>query len=45
VGVNVYLMAVQFRAIQHAVGSSIVLSNIFDAFTTPLLLTALHASS
>ena len=45
VGVNVYLMAVQFRAIQHAVASSIVLSNIFAAFTTPLLLTALHASS
>jgi malonate transporter and related proteins len=45
VGVNVYLMAVQFRAIQHTVASSIVLSNIFAAFTTPLLLTALHANS
>jgi malonate transporter and related proteins len=45
VGVNVYLMSVQFRAIQHTIASSIVLSNVFAAFTTPLLLTALHANS
>jgi malonate transporter and related proteins len=44
VGVNVYLMAVQFRALEHTIASSIVLSNVLAAFTTPLLLTALHSA-
>jgi malonate transporter len=42
IGVNVYLMALQFRALEHTIASSIVLSNLFAAVTTPLLLTALH---
>jgi malonate transporter len=45
VGVNVYLMSVQFRAIQGTIASGIVLSNVFAAFTTPLLLAAVHATS
>jgi malonate transporter len=44
VGVNVYLMSLQFQALQRTIASSIVLSNIFAAFTTPLLLTALHSA-
>jgi malonate transporter and related proteins len=43
VGVNVYLMAVRFQVLQGAIASSIVLSNVFAAFTTPLLLAALQA--
>jgi malonate transporter len=42
VGVNVYLMAMHFQATQRTIASSIVLSNILAAFTTPLLLAALH---
>jgi malonate transporter and related proteins len=42
VGVNVYLMSLQYRAIQRTIVSSIVLSNLFAVFTTPLLLAALH---
>ncbi|HEX2790027.1 MAG TPA: AEC family transporter [Steroidobacteraceae bacterium] len=45
VGVNVYLMSVQFQAIQGTIASSIVLSNVFAALTTPLLLAAVHATS
>lgn len=45
IGVNVYLMSLQFRAVQATIASSIVLSNLFAAFTTPLLLAALHAAS
>jgi hypothetical protein len=45
VGVNVYLMSMQFQAIQATIASSIVLSNLFAAFTTPLLLAALHAAT
>jgi predicted permease len=45
VGVNVYLMSIQFQAIQGTIASSIVLSNLFAAFTTPLLLAALHAAT
>lgn len=44
VGVNVYLMSQQFQSIQGTIASSIVLSNLFAAFTTPLLLAALHAT-
>jgi malonate transporter and related proteins len=43
VGINVYLMAARFQALQGAIASSIVLSNVFAAFTTPLLLAALQA--
>ncbi len=45
VGVNVYLMAVRFQALQGAIASGIVLSNVLAAFTTPLLLAALEAAS
>jgi hypothetical protein len=45
VGVNVYLMSMQFQAIQPTIASSIVLSNLFAVFTTPLLLAALHAAT
>jgi malonate transporter and related proteins len=44
IGINVYLMAVQFKALQGTIAGSIVLSNLFAAFTTPLILAALHAS-
>jgi hypothetical protein len=44
VGVNVYLMAVRFQALQGAIAGSIVLSNVLAAFTTPLLLAALQAA-
>lgn len=44
VGVNVYLMSLQFQSSQSTIASSIVLSNLLAAFTTPLLLTALHAT-
>lgn len=45
VGVNVYLMALRFQTLQSTVASSIVLSNVLAAFTTPLLLAALHAAT
>jgi len=45
VGVNVYLMALRFQALQGAIASSIVLSNVLAAFTTPLLLAALQAAT
>jgi malonate transporter and related proteins len=41
VGVNVYLMAAQFRVLQGAVAASLVLSTLGSAFTTPLLLALL----
>ncbi|MBS0394899.1 MAG: AEC family transporter [Proteobacteria bacterium] len=44
VGINVYLMAVRFGTLQGEIASSIVLSNLFAAITTPLLLAALHAA-
>jgi len=44
IGINVYLMSVQFKTMQGTIASSIVLSNLFAAFTTPLILAALHAS-
>ena len=43
VGVNVYLMAVRFQTLQGEIASSIVISNVFAAFTTPLLLAALQS--
>jgi malonate transporter and related proteins len=43
VGVNVYLMAVRFQVLQGTIASSIVLSNVLAAFTTPLLLAALQS--
>ena len=45
IGVNVYLMSLQFQTMQGTIASSIVLSNLFAAFTTPLLLAALHAAT
>jgi predicted permease len=45
VGVNVYLMSLQFDAIQRTIASSIVLSNLLAAFTTPVLLAALQATT
>jgi malonate transporter and related proteins len=44
VGINVYLMAARFQVLQGEIASSIVLSNVFAAFTTPLLLAALQAA-
>jgi predicted permease len=41
VGANVYLMAMQFRTLQGAIASSLVLSTTLAAITTPLFLTAL----
>jgi hypothetical protein len=43
VGINVYLMAVRFQALQGEIATSIVLSNVLAALTTPLLLAALQA--
>jgi predicted permease len=45
VGVNVYLMSVQFQAIQGPIASSVVLSTLLAAVTTPLLLAALQATT
>jgi predicted permease len=44
-GINVYLMSVQFKALQGTIAGSIVLSNLGAAFTTPLILAALHAAT
>ncbi|HEY1725564.1 MAG TPA: AEC family transporter [Steroidobacteraceae bacterium] len=44
VGVNVYLMSLQFESIPDTIASSIVQSNVFAVITTPLLLAALHAA-
>lgn len=41
VGANVYLMAVQFQALQAAVAGSLVLSTLLAAITTPILLALL----
>ncbi|HEX3697659.1 MAG TPA: AEC family transporter [Polyangia bacterium] len=41
VGANVYLMAVQFQALQAAVAGSLVLSTVMAAVTTPLLMALL----
>ncbi|MBS7815212.1 hypothetical protein B9T11_06145 [Wohlfahrtiimonas chitiniclastica] len=38
VGMNVYLMAIKFEVIEDAVASSIVLTTIFSAITTPIIL-------
>lgn len=44
IGVNVYLMAARFETQQGTIASGIVLSNVFAALTTPLLLAALLAA-
>jgi predicted permease len=43
VGANVYLMSVQFQAMQSAIASAMVLSTAVAAVTTPVLLTAMAA--
>jgi predicted permease len=43
VGVNVYLMAVQFKSMQGPVAGSLVLSTALAALTTPILLALLSA--
>lgn len=43
VGVNVYLMSVRFQALQGTIATSIVLSNVLAAVTTPLLLALLQS--
>jgi malonate transporter len=43
VGVNVYLMAAQFDTLQSTVASSLVLSTVLAAVTTPIWLSLLHA--
>jgi predicted permease len=43
VGANVYLMSAEFDTLQGPVASSLVLSTLFAAFTTPLLLAAVSA--
>lgn len=42
VGVNVYLMAVRFQVLQGTIATSIVLSNVLAALSTPLLLALLQ---
>ena len=42
VGANVYLMAKQFCALEGPVASSLVLTTLLAAATTPLILTLLH---
>jgi predicted permease len=44
VGANVYLMSVQFQALQGPVASSLVLSTALAALTTPILLSVLLAA-
>lgn len=41
VGVNVYLVSVQFNTLEGPVASSLVLSTLLAAFTTPVVLTVL----
>ena len=43
IGVNVYLMAVQFGTLQSTIASSLVLSTGLASITTPVLLALLHA--
>lgn len=43
VGVNVYMMAVQFDTLQSTIASSLVLSTGLASITTPVLLSLLHA--
>ncbi|HTE42939.1 MAG TPA: AEC family transporter [Steroidobacteraceae bacterium] len=43
VGANVYLMSMQFQAMQSAIASSMVISTALAAVTTPLLLAAMAA--
>jgi predicted permease len=43
VGANVYLMSAEFDTLQGPVASSLVLSTLFAALTTPLLLAAVSA--
>ena len=45
IGVNVYMMAVQFGTMQSTIASSLVLSTGLAALTTPVLLSVLHAVS
>jgi malonate transporter len=42
VGVNVYLMSVQFQVLQSTVATTLVLSTAMAAVTTPVLLALLH---
>ena len=43
IGANVYVMSMQFDALQGPIASSLVLSTVSAAFTTPLLLAATAA--
>lgn len=43
IGVNVYMMAVQFGTLQSTIASSLVLSTGLASITTPVLLALLHA--
>lgn len=43
IGINVYMMAVQFGTLQNTIASSLVLSTGLAAITTPVLLALLHA--
>lgn len=43
IGVNVYMMAVQFDTLQSTIASSLVLSTGLASITTPILLALLHA--
>ena len=44
VGANVYLMSVQYEALQGTIASSLVLSTLLAAVTTPMFLALLRAS-
>lgn len=43
IGVNVYLMAMEFDSLQSTIASSLVLSTGLASITTPILLSLLHA--
>jgi predicted permease len=43
IGINVYMMAVQFGTLQSTIASSLVLSTGLASITTPVLLALLHA--
>ncbi len=45
IGINVYMMAVQFGSLQGTIASSLVLSTGLASLTTPVLLAVLHAVS
>lgn len=45
IGINVYLMARQFNALQAPIASALIISSVLSAFTTPIVLTIMMSIS